>query len=112
MKECENYNQLLVSQICRKFEDKNAFWSSFMINFQPKLICPVKKVRRLTKIPGHSLKAASLLGNLRSKQCYVGFSHRNKIPDRRIQMDFVHPVHIKPEKQERHQILHCIGNNY
>jgi hypothetical protein len=112
MKECQNYDQLLVKQMCRKFEDKNAFWSPFMTNIQPKLTCPIKKVRLLTKILGHSLKTASLLGNLRNKQCYVGFRHHIKISDRRLQMDSLYSVHIEPEKQEGHQILHCIGNNY
>lgn len=42
MNDCENYQKLKTTNLCDKFNDKNAFYAGGLTNITPSLRCPIK----------------------------------------------------------------------
>lgn len=42
MKTCEKYPTTNIREMCKKFQERNAFYSSALSNFKPPLKCPLK----------------------------------------------------------------------
>lgn len=42
LKECEKYSNLNSKGLCKKFKEKNAFYSSFIRSFKPNFECPIR----------------------------------------------------------------------
>jgi hypothetical protein len=42
MKTCEKYTTINIREICKKFKEKNAFYSPAFLSFKPPLECPLK----------------------------------------------------------------------
>lgn len=42
MKTCEKYDIINIREMCKKFQDKNAFYSNIFAHIKPPLKCPIK----------------------------------------------------------------------